>query len=70
METPAGYPAGSDGTSVRLACPRCGDHLVRVRRRLLDRLLSLFATTHRYRCRKHGCRWEGTFRVAASDPAR
>ncbi len=70
MATPAAYPASLDGIGDRPACPRCGADLVRVRRRLVDRLLSLFAPVHRYRCRQHDCQWEGTIRVAAPDPRR
>ena len=70
MSTPAAYSAGAEGGGARLVCPHCGYDLLRVRRRLLDRLLSLFAPTHRYRCRNHECQWEGTIRVAATDPPR
>lgn len=70
MAKPAGYPASSESTSARLVCPLCGHDLVRVPRRLLDRLFSLFAPAHRYRCRMHDCQWEGTIRVAAPDPTR
>jgi hypothetical protein len=40
-------------------CPRCGRPLVRVRRRLIDRLLSMTAPVHRYRCHAIECCWTG-----------
>ncbi len=40
-------------------CPRCNGELDRIRRRLVDRLVSLFAPCYRYRCRSLGCHWEG-----------
>jgi hypothetical protein len=46
-----------------LRCPRCAGALVRVRRTLWDRLLSLVAPRRRYRCRGMGCGWEGTLRA-------
>jgi len=45
-----------------LRCPRCQGSLVRVRRRLLDRIISLVSPRHRYRCVAIGCGWEGTLR--------
>ena len=45
-------------------CPRCGrGHLVRVRRRPIDRLLSLFMHVNRYRCYNFTCQWEGNLRT-------
>ena len=52
-----GKPAGRS-----LRCPRCQGSLVRVRRRLLDRIISLVSPRHRYRCVAIGCGWEGTLR--------
>jgi hypothetical protein len=46
-----------------LRCPRCGHALVRMRRKLFDRLLSLVSPRRRYRCRAMGCGWEGTLRL-------
>lgn len=57
------YPA-------RLVCPQCGDDLVRVERRLLDRLFSLVVPLQRYRCRLHDCQWEGTFPARKNGPTR
>jgi hypothetical protein len=50
------------GTIVR-ECPRCHGPAYRVRRRLIDRLISLIFPRHRYRCESWECRWEGTLRV-------
>ncbi len=49
------------------ACPHCGKPLDRVRRRLIDRLVSLFAPVRRYRCRNFSCRWEGNLRKSVED---
>ena len=42
-------------------CPKCNGPVVRVRRRFVDRLLSLVKPTRRYRCfaKGWGCDWEG-----------
>jgi hypothetical protein len=32
-----------------------------VRRRFIDRLISLVRLQYRYRCRSMGCSWEGSF---------
>jgi hypothetical protein len=34
-----------------------------VRRRFIDRLISLVRLQYRYRCRSMGCGWEGSFPV-------
>jgi len=42
-------------------CPSCGKTgLVRIHRRLLDRLLSCVRPVFRFRCANPGCAWEGT----------
>jgi len=42
------------------ACPMCGQHgLLRIRRRLIDRVLSLFVRQRRFRCTQPGCQWQG-----------
>ena len=54
-------------------CPKCGGHMSRVKRRLLDHLFSLFVPTQRYRCRSFSCQWEGNLRIdkgARDTPAR
>lgn len=45
-------------------CPCCNGPVERVRRRFVDRLLSLVAPVQRYRCRAKGwdCDWEGNLR--------
>lgn len=40
-------------------CPRCGDALMRVHRRFVDRLWSLLQPVRRYRCDNPGCGWVG-----------
>jgi choline-glycine betaine transporter len=42
-------------------CPRCGDKLIRIRRKWYDRVLSvvLFVPFHRYRCVYRDCGWKG-----------
>jgi hypothetical protein len=53
----------ASATSKRI-CPVCGDcSLIRVRRRIIDRLLTLFLPVHRYRCRHYACQWKGNLRV-------
>ena len=45
-------------------CPLCADgNLIRIRRRAIDRLLSLFGLVYRYRCPNFSCQWEGNLRV-------
>ncbi len=42
-------------------CPQCNGSVNRVRRRFIDRLVSLITPVHRYRCHAKGwgCDWEG-----------
>jgi hypothetical protein len=42
-------------------CPQCNGSVVRVRRRFIDRLMSLITPMHRYRCGLNGwgCDWKG-----------
>lgn len=42
-------------------CPHCNsrDSVYRVKRRLIDRALSLFVPVQRYSCDALGCGWEG-----------
>lgn len=51
------------GTSQR-RCPRCGAFLVRVPRRLRDRIISIARPVQRYQCIGFTCHWEGTLSVA------
>jgi hypothetical protein len=49
----------ASGEGVR--CPRCGNtDLLRIHRRLLDRLLSCVRPVYRFRCADPRCAWEGT----------
>ena len=55
------------------ACPRCDRSLVRIRRRPLDRLLSLALPVRRYKCHQYTkgrqCTWEGLLRFESSPAA-
>jgi hypothetical protein len=56
--------AYDDDNSGPYACPACGmGGLLRVRRRFIDRILSLFVGQRRFRCTHVGCQWEGNLRV-------
>jgi hypothetical protein len=44
-------------------CPRCSGGVVRIRRRALDKLMSVVSPRQRFRCAVFGCGWEGTLRV-------
>jgi uncharacterized integral membrane protein len=46
-------------------CPRCGSDLHRIKRRRVDRWLSLYVPVRRYQCRDHDCQWQG-LRVSTS----
>jgi hypothetical protein len=47
-------------------CPRCGGDAYRIRRRLIDRLLSLIVPLGRYSCESFVCNWEGNLVVRSS----
>ena len=49
------------------ACPRCKTGVLRVRRRLVDRVISAVYPVHRYRCHSFICHWESP-RPAAARP--
>jgi hypothetical protein len=40
-------------------CPRCGGPALRIRRRPIDRVLSLFRPVQRYQCIALECEWQG-----------
>jgi hypothetical protein len=50
------------------ACPRCNGATLRVPRRLVDLLLSMFVSVSRYRCESADCRWKGNLRVKRRSP--
>lgn len=56
---------GSDVVNLLMfACPSCGGGgLVRVRRRIVDRLLGAFVSIRRVRCSNFLCGYEGNLRV-------
>ena len=45
------------------SCPRCAGNLIRIRRRIVDRLLTLFVPVRRYECPYSCCGWKGNLRV-------
>ena len=60
----------SQGASRGLRCPRCNGAAYRIRRRLIDRIVSLLTPIHRYHCANY-CGWEGNLRevrVVAEPP--
>lgn len=50
-------------------CPRCDGDLIRIRRRLVDRLISVFVPVRRFRCVYLGCFWEGNLRRTSDPPS-
>lgn len=45
-------------------CPVCGKYnTIRIPRRPIDRLLSLFGKVRRYRCAQPECHWEGRLKL-------
>lgn len=59
---PETRPLGDAGAVAERVCPVCAAPVMRIRRRVADRLLSLFVLVHRYRCLGFSCGWEGTVR--------
>jgi len=54
-------PTGYGKTPERdLRCPRCQGALIRIKRRPIDRVISLLFPRRRYRCVAIGCGWEGS----------
>jgi len=52
-----------EGASARgVICPRCKGSVDRIRRQLVDRVISMFTPVYRYRCWSDNCRWEGNLR--------
>lgn len=50
---------------IKHRCLRCGDALIRIPRRPIDRLLSVIAPLQRFRCPNFKCQFEGNLRVIA-----
>ena len=46
-------------------CPLCNRKLVRTRRHLSDRLISLLTPVRRFCCIDFDCHWEGRVRISA-----
>jgi hypothetical protein len=53
------HPPGYGKTEQGRHCPRCRGALIRIRRRPIDRFVSLVLPRRRYRCVAIGCGWEG-----------
>ncbi len=51
---------------VKRSCPQCGDTVLRVPRRVVDRLYSLFHPVYRYQCTSLECGWQGNLPRAPS----
>jgi hypothetical protein len=60
----SGYRAGQTSEAASHVCPVCQGLVLRIGRRPVDKLTSLFAPVQRYRCETFSCGWEGNFRVA------
>ena len=43
----------------RRTCPKCGDFVLRIHRRVIDRLYSLHHPVYRYQCTSLECGWQG-----------
>jgi hypothetical protein len=54
----------SQSSGRRPACPKCGSGVERISRRWIDRVMSSFLPSRRYRCRSIACKWEGNLRNA------
>ena len=67
---PRGRPGDVSHVSRTYACPICSGPVERVRRRFIDRLVSLITPVHRYRCQAKGwgCGWEGNLRLHSNMP--
>lgn len=50
-------------------CPLCNRKLVRTKRHLADRLISLVTPVQRYYCIDFGCHWQGRVRMRDIDAA-
>jgi hypothetical protein len=56
-------PDGTGYSAPECACPRCNGPAIRVPRRFVDLLISMFITVSRFRCSSTDCGWEGNLRV-------
>lgn len=53
---------GVDDAAHRPACPHCKGAVIRVPRRFVDLLISIFVPVRRFRCCAMRCGWEGNLR--------
>jgi predicted RNA-binding Zn-ribbon protein involved in translation (DUF1610 family) len=56
-------------SSLRHTCPECSEQVHRVRRRFIDRVISLFKPVQRYRCLSPSCGWEGNMAMTPDGKA-
>jgi len=52
----------ADYFAQQCTCPRCSGPLVRIPRRMIDLVASMFISVSRYRCSSIDCGWEGNLR--------
>ncbi len=45
-------------------CPVCGGYTVRIRRRKIDRLTSIFTPVYRFSCQYYYCQWQGNIAIS------
>lgn len=69
LKTEPQSPAGvaTPPLAAEACCPRCGGQVRRIPRLAGDRAISLIHRVGRYRCRDHGCSWQGL--VSLCNPA-
>jgi hypothetical protein len=54
-------PEHSELATDGMKCPRCNGSICRIRRRFVDRFVSLFTPVRRYQCSNY-CGWESNLR--------
>lgn len=67
--SPADAPlvhAGRSNDTAGHVCPVCQGLVLRIARRPIDKLTSLFAPVQRYRCDTFSCGWQGNFRIGGA----
>jgi transposase len=62
-------PEKSERAARQVRCPHCNGRVDRIKRRLFDRIVSLFSPVRRYRCWNHGCNWEANLRHVVTNQA-
>jgi len=66
MHAPSAFdsvnPGHADYSDQPCTCPHCNGPLVRIPRRMIDLVTSMFISVSRYRCCSMDCGWEGNLR--------